>query len=655
MSEKTCPKCQASVNGDAPHACPVPAVPDSPARSGPAVFEETRIDPKTAAPPAAKPEAKSSVKPPAAPEAQAEPKPIAKSPTPSAAVRSGAKSAAKPAPKVGAKPGDSNAPTVSKRSIDEPPTGIEEMLKDPEKVVNQYVLAQMLGKGGMGQVWKAWDTKLSRWVALKFLTLSDETNIKRFEREAKLAARLRHPNIAAVYEVGEQKGRHFIAMEFVDGTSLGKAGLTLRQAVEVIAKIARALEEAHKEGVIHRDLKPDNLMVTPSGRPYVMDFGLAKAVEAESSLSVSGDIMGTPLYMSPEQARGEVDQLDHRTDVYSLGATLYTLITGEKPFTGKTSMEILVKVVGQDPTPPRKIKPEIPEPIEAVVLKSMEKDRERRYPTALAFAEDLERFLGDQDVLAKLPSLSTLILRRVKRNAWPAALGFVVLLALALGAMVYATRGTAPASPDWISTFRNERRALEFRAWKPGDAALPSRVQGYLARLSAASSDETREAADWFRKEIELAENSVELWQSRPKGEWLKLRDVARHAVGWCDAAGGALAGLKGEFSALAGRLPPLKHSAEVMSAWRGEFTLRIATIPMGALTLRRGGQEVPLKDREAPLVIPDLEIDDYEIQLATSPEGNFTLALPAKRLRDGVTTTVVGDLRKTDTVKILP
>jgi serine/threonine protein kinase len=568
-------------------------------------------------------------------------------------VKSAVNSGNKPAPR---KPADSAVPSAAKKALDEPPTGIGEMLKDPAKVVNQYVLALMLGKGGMGQVWKAWDNKLSRWVALKFLTLTDETNIKRFEREAKLAARLRHPNIAAIYEVGEDKGRHFIAMEFVDGVSLGKAALTIPRALEAIAKIARALAEAHKDGIIHRDLKPDNLMITKAGRPYVMDFGLAKAVEAESSLSVSGDIMGTPLFMSPEQARGEVDQLDLRTDVYSLGATLYTLLTGEKPFTGKTSMEILVKVVGQDPTPPRKIKPEIPVPIEAVVLKAMEKDRDRRYPTAIALAEDLERFLANEDVEARLPSISTLILRRLKRNIWPAALGSVVLVALAAGIVMWAARPPAPQNLEWLNAFRNERRALEFRTWKVGDPGLPSRIHDLLARVAAHSALDSRESADWFRKEIDLAENGIELWQSRPRADWMKLHDSAVHAMGWCDAASGALAGLKGEFDGFLSRLAPLKSGAETIAAWRGEFTLRVAVVPFGEVkSLKRAGQQVPLKDRETPLVIPDLEIDDYEIELGSGSKPSFTLAIPAKRLRDGVTTTIVGDLRKAGTVQITP
>jgi serine/threonine protein kinase len=565
----------------------------------------------------------------------------------------------KPAAKSAAGSGESYVSGATKKAGDEPPTGIDEMLKDPAKVVLQYVLTQMLGKGGMGQVWKAWDTKLSRWVALKFLTLSDETNIKRFEREAKLAARLRHPNIAAVYEVGQDKGRHFIAMEFVEGTSLGKAGLTIRQSIEVIAKVARALAEAHKDGVIHRDLKPDNLMITKSGRPYVMDFGLAKSLEAESSLSVSGDIMGTPLYMSPEQARGEGDKIDPRSDVYSLGATLYTLLTGEKPFTGKTSMEILVKVANQDPVPPRKIKPEIPEPIEAVVLKAMEKERDRRYSTVVALAEDLERYLANQDVEARLPSISTLILRRLKRNVWPAALGFVVLVAAAGGILSWATRSTLPSPPpnaEWLKSFRAERRSLEYRNWKAGDAALPARVRDFLGRAASWSPEDGREAADWCRKEIEIAENTLELWQSRPRSDWMKLKEPGTRARAWCDAASAALEGLGGDFAPLSTRLADLRRGVDALARWRGEFTLRVAVIPFGEVkSLKRGGRDLDLKDRETPLVLAELDIDDYEIELESGSLPPHTLAIPAERLRDGVTTTILGDLRKAETIRLSP
>src|SRR5579862_8703198 len=461
MDTKACPRCNEPTGSDPSHQCAVSqTIRES---SVPTIHQK--------------------------PAPEAPPSPSAAPAAPSKAV---SKAMSKAVSKAPAKPDASAA----RKAADVAPTDLAQLLQDPAKVVNQYVLATMLGQGGMGQVWKAWDRKLSRWTALKFLTLNDPASQKRFEREAKLAARLRHPNICAIYEVGQDKGRHFIAMEFVDGSALGKAKLSIRQGVEVISKISRALEEAHKEGVVHRDLKPDNLMITKAGRPYVMDFGLAKTVEAESSLSVSGDVMGTPAYMSPEQARGEVDTIGRRTDVYSLGATLYTLLTGEKPFQGKTSIEIVVKVVNQEPTPPGKLNREVPSALDAVVLKAMEKDRDRRYATAVELAEDLERFLANQDVRARPPSFSRRVLVRLKRHIVPAALGAILAGSVGIALM---TRGGPPPTPDgseWLAAFRADRRALEYREWKAQDASVVDTVHHLLDRLDDQPADSSREAAD---------------------------------------------------------------------------------------------------------------------------------------------------------------
>src|SRR5579862_7310163 len=621
MDTKACPRCNEPTGSDPSHQCAVSqTIRES---SVPTIHQK--------------------------PAPEAPPSPSAAPAAPSKAV---SKAMSKAVSKAPAKPDASAA----RKAADVAPTDLAQLLQDPAKVVNQYVLATMLGQGGMGQVWKAWDQKLSRWTALKFLTLNDPSSQKRFEREAKLAARLRHPNICAIYEVGQDKGRHFIAMEFVDGVPLGKADLSIRQAVEVIAKICRALEEAHKEGVVHRDLKPDNLMITKSGRPYVMDFGLAKTVEAESSLSVSGDIMGTPAFMSPEQARGEVDTIDGRTDVYSLGATLFTLLTGEKPFQGKTSMEIVLKVVNQEPSAPSKLKPAIPSQLDAVVLKAMEKDRERRYTTAVELAEDLERFLANQDVHARPPSFSRRILGRLKRVAVPVSL--IAILAGAIG-IALMTRGTTPGTPEgseWLAAFRAERRALEYREWKADDAAVVGKVRDLLDRLDGQPADSGREAADWMRKEVELAENALELWMGRPRSEWSKVKDQAARALAWCDAVRSVVKDPKGDFAALAGRLEEVRRGAERLARWRGEFTLRVAVVPFGEVNaLKRGGQSILLKDRETPLVLPELEIGDYEIDLSAAALPPLHFTIPADRLKDGVTTTLVGDLRKSGSVQIVP
>ncbi|HEV3029843.1 MAG TPA: serine/threonine-protein kinase, partial [Planctomycetota bacterium] len=230
----------------------------------------------------------------------------------------------------------------SKSRLDDIPAEAAPFVDDPTKLLGSYVLVKQIGKGGMGAVWKAWDKKLTRWVAIKFLLVSEDEDVARFQREAKLAARLRHPNIAPIYEVGEapatqagEQTRHYLAMEYIDGQTMSAAtNLPIAEILDLFMKVAQGIEAAHKAGVVHRDLKPANVMLTSDKWPYVMDFGLAKAIQAESSLSVSGAVMGTPAYMPPEQAQGQLDKIDGQSDVYSLGATMYAVLCKKQPFTG---------------------------------------------------------------------------------------------------------------------------------------------------------------------------------------------------------------------------------------------------------------------------------------------------------------------------------
>jgi len=288
--------------------------------------------------------------------------------------------------------------TPPRGTLDDLPEEAAAHAVDPSRQLNQYVLVRQIGRGGMGAVWKAWDRKLTRWVAVKFLLAEDGEAVDRFEREAKLAARLRHPNIAAIYEVGEapsreagQETRHYLAMEFIDGHTLAEAKLTRPQLLDVFVRVARAIDSAHRGGVVHRDLKPPNIMVTSEQWPYVMDFGVAKALSLDSSLSVSGMVVGTPAYMPPEQAEGRVSAIDGRSDVYSLGATMYAMFLGRPPFEGESVMDVIRKVSSQPLVPPRQIDPSFPPDLEAVLLKAMAKDSKDRYPSAAAFAADIAR------------------------------------------------------------------------------------------------------------------------------------------------------------------------------------------------------------------------------------------------------------------------
>src|SRR5579862_408734 len=277
------------------------------------------------------------------------------------------------------------------------------------QTISHYRIVEQLGAGGMGVVFKAQDSRLERAVALKFLPekLAQQPQaLDRFRREARAASALNHPGICTIYDIGEQDGRAFIAMEFIDGETLrshihGKP-LPLDELLELGIEIADALEAAHAEGIIHRDIKPANIFVTKRGRAKVLDFGLAKLVpkgvavadgdsggESSTSTSIVGIISGTPSYMSPEQVRG--DNLDARTDIFSLGLVLYEMATGRQAFGGGTGGTIIEAILTRPPAAVRSINPDIPPRLEEIINKAISKDREQRYQSVAEICEDLKQ------------------------------------------------------------------------------------------------------------------------------------------------------------------------------------------------------------------------------------------------------------------------
>src|SRR5262245_35858026 len=296
----------------------------------------------------------------------------------------------------------------------------------------KFIRTLRLGAGGMGEVWKAWDTILGRWVALKFLKGGDDDEIARFRREAQTSGRLHHPNIAAIYEVNEDQGRQYIAMQFVDGQNLHQFARTDRTLlVRLVVDAARALQYAHEQGIIHRDLKPENLMVTQRGqehRVFLMDFGLARAAEGASKISATGFLVGTPMYMAPEQARGE--KVDVRSDVYSLGLTLYELLTDKKPFESESVYETLRRVQETDPPAMRDIDRRIDADLETVVMKAISKEPASRYAGAQAFADDLHAYLQGDAIQGRRESLTRKLVRRVRRYPLSFAAGAVLVVGL---------------------------------------------------------------------------------------------------------------------------------------------------------------------------------------------------------------------------------
>jgi serine/threonine-protein kinase len=301
---------------------------------------------------------------------------------------------------------------------------------------DRYQCVRFLGQGGMGQVFLAHDPVLRRDVALKFIRGDDARLSHRFISEARAQARVNDERVCKVYEVGDVQGKRYIAMQYVDGKPLEALTreLTVEQKVLVLRAAAEGVNEAHRAGLIHRDLKPSNIMVerTADGvlRTYVMDFGLAR--DWSQALTATGAVLGTPYYMAPEQARGEVSTLDRRADVYSLGATLYNVLTGRPPIPGSNGLEVLSNIATLEPIPPRQLDPNIPPDLEAITLKCLEKDRTARYPSARALAEDLERFLAGDPVRARASGLGYRLRKRVLKHRAIASVAAAALVAVVL-------------------------------------------------------------------------------------------------------------------------------------------------------------------------------------------------------------------------------
>src|SRR5437667_1427603 len=268
-----------------------------------------------------------------------------------------------------------------------------------------YELLEEVGRGGQGVVFRARQKSLNRTVALKVISLgqwASEAHLKRFRREAEAAASLDHPSIVPIYEVGERDGSCYFSMKFVEGGQLDEVvrrkPMSIRQAAELIAKVARTVNYAQEHGIVHRDIKPGNILLDVKGEPHLTDFGLARLVETESAMTRTMEVLGTPSYTAPEQAVGNNAQLTSATDVYGLGAVLYQLLTSHPPFAGGTSYETIRLLLDTEPRPPRLLNSKVDRDMSTICLKCLEKDPQCRYPSALALAEDLEHWLKHEPI-----------------------------------------------------------------------------------------------------------------------------------------------------------------------------------------------------------------------------------------------------------------
>jgi hypothetical protein len=324
----------------------------------------------------------------------------------------------------------------------------------PRPDVPGYTIVGELGRGGMGVVYKARQVTLGRPVALKMVLagrLAGEEDVTRFRTEALAVARLQHPNIVQLYEVGEYDGLPFLALEYVDGPTLARrvagAAVPDRPAAELVETLARAVAVAHDRGIIHRDLKPGNVLLAPVvgsagdptnsewvfGVPKVTDFGLAKMADHDSHPTIRGQFLGTPAYVAPEQARGDAAEIGPTVDVYALGAILYELLTGQPPFRGTTTVDTLVQAVTDEVVPPSRLRPGIHRDLEAICLRCLAKSPLARYPTALALADDLRRFRNGEATHARPPGRAESVGRWCARYPVPATLLVAFAVCLVFG------------------------------------------------------------------------------------------------------------------------------------------------------------------------------------------------------------------------------
>ncbi len=387
--------------------------------------------------------------------------------------------------------------------------------------IGRFEVLTVLGQGAFGRVYKARDPQLDRFVALKVPTFGpqDKPKIQRFLTEAKSAAKLHHPNIVPTYECVQADGKYFIAAQFVAGQPLSKRlkdnPPDFRQAAEWVRQLAGGLAYAHGQGIVHRDIKPDNIMLSEDGIPQIMDFGLAKRVNEDAGMTTDGSVLGTPVYMPPEQARGDMSKVGPHSDQYSLGVVLYELLTGKRPFEGPVHA-VLAAVLSEEPAAPRKVRAEIPKDLEAICQKAMSKDVERRYETTAAFAGDVERWLRGDSIFARPISSLERFQRWYRREPVTSGLAVAVVALALIGftgislALWHANRNAALAESRRIKA---EETAQELEKTANDLAQQKKLAEGNLeiANEKTAEAELARNDALGKKKEAEVALANLEV------------------------------------------------------------------------------------------------------------------------------------------------
>ncbi len=382
--------------------------------------------------------------------------------------------------------------------------------------LGDYELLEEVGRGGQGVVFRAKQKSLNRTVALKVISLgqwASEAHLKRFRREAEAAASLDHPGIVPIHEVGERDGQCYFSMQFIEGGQLDEVvrrePMPIRGAVELIAKVARTVHYAHEHGILHRDIKPGNILLDKNGEPHLTDFGLARLLDAQSSVTRTIDVLGTPSYMAPEQATGETTKLSKATDVYGLGAVLYQLLTGQPPFAGGTTYETIRLLRDTEPRQPRLLNPKVDRDLATICLKCLEKNPQRRYSSAVALAVDLEHWLRHEPIQARRSGIFCRSSKWLRRNPTSALLaGSLVALVAAVGWNVWKSELLSRPITKGLAVLPFKNLSPD-----PDNAYFAEGIQDeILTRLSKIADLKV------------ISRTSTERYQSKPRN----LREIAK-------------------------------------------------------------------------------------------------------------------------------